>query len=390
MKILHIAASLDTEYGGPTEVVLGLTQALQKKGAEVSVFAPSINTKTAYTKNHNGVTLRFFPTSAFFKLWLFHSSSLTKALRKEISSFDMVHIHDLWHHANFSAYRAAKVMKKHYVVTIHGELEPWCLLQSAFRKKIYSSLIQKRILKEASALHAITENEVKNISNYVDTDNVLYIPNGLDLNNWNKMPEKSSIEKRFPQLKDKKVILFMGRIHPKKGLDILAKSFGVIAGKNQDVCLLVAGTGDVKYINKVRMMFENEGVSDKVVFTGMLTGDEKAAALAAADIFVLPSYSEGFSIAILEAMICGLPVIITHQCNFPEIEKTKAGIIINPNPEQLTEAITTLLNKPQLRKEMGGNGQLLVRTKYTWDSVAEEMMAAYRNILNGNKMYVGV
>lgn len=385
MKILHVAASLDPEYGGPVEVVTGLTQALAKKGVEVSVFAPSGNDKGIYTSNLEGVKVRFFLTDFFSKFWLSHSPSLAKTLMKEASSFDLIHIHEIWHHPSYSAYRAARSARKPFIITIHGELEPWCLRHKAFKKKIYSVLIQRKILKEASALHAITKEEVNNISSFVANKNVLHVPNGLNPEQWKQLPGRALLENLYPQVKGKKVILFLGRIHPKKGLDILARSFGKISREQKDVCLLIVGPNDSEYQNKVEKMIETEGILDKVIFTGMLTGHAKMAALSGADIFVLSSYSEGFSIAILQAMICGLPVIVTHQCNFPEIEEIKAGVVIDPNVDQLTDSLTKLLNKPQLCKEMGENGRRLIIERFTWDKVAAEMINSYENILADSK-----
>lgn len=383
MNVLHVAASLSSEWGGPTRVVTGLTEALAKKGIKVSIFASSEDDKGVCIKNIKGVDVKLFPKNLFSRFWTSYSSSLAKALIKEITKFDLIHIHEIWHHSHFVAYRLAKKFYKPYVVTIHGELEPWCLNYKAFKKKIYSFLIQRKILKEAAALHAVTEAEVKDIHNFVENKKVFLIPNGLNLEEFENLPQREEFERLYPQLKEKKVILFLGRIHPIKGLDILAKAFGTVLKKRDNIQLIIAGPDDDGYKNMVVEMLKVEGALNNVIFTSMLTGNEKLAALSRADIFVLPSSSEGFSISVLEAMACGLPVVITKQCNFPEVEELGAGKVIDTDATQLSDALIELLDNPDLCKEIGNRGKRLVAEKYTWDKVADKMITVYEKILGG-------
>lgn len=383
MKVLHIAASLDTEWGGPTQVITGLTDALAKKGVKVSIFAPMGKNEGACINKLENVDVNRFPKDFLSRFWTSHSSALAKALRKEAFDFDLLHIHEIWHHPHFAAYQAAKLAKKKFIITIHGELEPWGLNHKAFKKKIYSALIQRRILKEASALHAITEDESKKITKFVDNDNIFIIPNGLNVEEFEKLPPREWIEDLYPDLKGKKVILFLGRIHPSKGLDILAKAFKTVLKKKNNIQLVIAGPDNKSYKSQIVEILKSENAIDNTTFTGTLTGNNKLGILNRADIFVLPSYSEGFSISTLEAMACGIPVLITKCCNFPEVEKTGAGKIIDASHIHLSEALIDLLDSPKLSKHMGNRGKRLVREKYTWDNLAEQMISSYEEILGG-------
>jgi glycosyltransferase involved in cell wall biosynthesis len=132
-------------------------------------------------------------------------------------------------------------------------------------------------------------------------------------------------------------------------------------------------------------MFAAEGVIGKTVFTGMLTGWDKLAALARADLFVLPSYSEGFSIAVLEALTCRLSVVITHQCYFPEVAEADAGIVLEPDIAQLVEALDKLLNDYDMRCKMGENGHRLILEKFTWDKIVDQMIRLYEEVLKSQK-----
>ncbi|MCL0066618.1 glycosyltransferase [Thermodesulfovibrionales bacterium] len=381
MKILHIAISLAPEWGGPTKVVAGLTETLAKKGVEVTIFAPIEKGDEEKIIRPKRVNLRLFEQGFFARWWPGYSSGLAKAVAKEMEQFDLVHIHELWSHPHLVASRVARKSGKPYIVTIHGGLEPWAINHKAFKKKIYSALIQRRILQKAVALHAITNEEVKHIQDFGVDNKIVMIPNGINPQEFQTLPARQELEQLYPSLAGKQVVLFLGRLHPIKGLDILARAFGKVVRERNDVYLLAVGQDSNGYQGKIEKILEAEGALGKVIFTGMLTGQKKLAAFSRANVFVLPSYSEGFSMAILEAMICGLPIIITHPCNFPEVAEAEAGIVIDPDPEQLAEALTRLLDNPQLREEMGGNGRRLIKERFTWDKIADQMIQLYQSML---------
>lgn len=381
MRVLHIAPSLSTDWGGPTKVVSELTEALAQKGVQISIFAPQENGKGKTQVHPDGVDLKLFPKGFLSRFWTSFSPALARACQREISNFDLIHIHEIWHHPHFAAYRAAKRTRKPYMVTAHGTLEPWCLNHKAFKKKIYATLIQKGILKKASAIHAFTEEEVKSISDFVDNRNVFVIPNGINLEEFQSLPPREEIEKLYPELNNKKVVLFLGRIHPIKGLDILARAFGKVLRERKDIQLVIAGPDNDRYKGDIEEIFRRENALNNTTFTGMLTGIGKLEALSRADVFVLPSYSEGFSMSILEAMACELPVIITRQCNFPEVAKVGAGEVIEPDAAQLVKVLIKLLSNPQVCKEMGKKGKRLIEEKFTWDKIASQMLEIYERIL---------
>ena len=381
MKILHIVISLIPEWGGPTKVVTELTETLAKKGVDVTIFAPVQKGDEVKIVRPKGVNLRLFEQSFFAQWWPGYSSGLAKALAQEVEQFDIVHIHELWSYPHFVASRAARKAKKPYIVTIHGCLEPWAINHKAFKKKIYSALIQRRILQKAVALHAITNEEVKHIQDFGVDNKIVMIPNGINPQEFQTLPARQELEQLYPSLAGKQVVLFLGRLHPIKGLDILARAFGKVVRERNDVYLLAVGPESNGYQKEIEKILEAEGALGKVVFAGMLTGQEKLAVLSGADICVIPSYSEVRSIIALEAMACGLPIIITRQCHFPEVAGAKAGLVIEPEVNQLAAALEQLLGDSHLRQEMGVNGQRLVMEKFTWDKVADEMIKLYQKVL---------
>jgi glycosyltransferase involved in cell wall biosynthesis len=381
MKILHVAISLSPEWGGPTKVVGELTEALAKKGLEISIFTSVKKGDEAKITRPTGVGMKLFEEGFWARWWSGYSPGLGRAVAQETSKFDLVHIHELWSHPHLAASRAARKSGKPYVVTVHGGLEPWAINHKALKKKVYSVLFQRRILQKAAALHAITLGETKHIRAFGVDNRILMIPNGINPEEFQNLPSRWELTQFYPRLAGKQVVLFLGRLHPIKGLDILARAFGKIARGRGDLCLLVVGPDSEGYQAEVVKILTVEGALDKAIFAGMLTGHEKLAALGGADVFVLSSYSEGFSMAILEAISCGLPVIVTHQCHFPEVAEARAGLVIEPDVEQLAAALENLLNEPELRQEMGSNGRRLLAEKFTWDKVADQIIEMYKEVI---------
>jgi glycosyltransferase involved in cell wall biosynthesis len=187
-----------------------------------------------------------------------------------------------------------------------------------------------------------------------------------------------------PQLAGKRLVLFMSRLHPKKGIDILCRAWGGVRKNFPDTHLVFAGSDFENTKASTESLLRELGAAESATFTGMLSPALKWSALAAAEMFVLPSYSEGFSVALLEAVAMGVPVIATHPCNFPEIAKAGCGMMIDPDAEQLKKALSAMLGSPAADlRAMGRNGRELVESGYTWPQVGRKMAAAYDWILGG-------
>lgn len=386
MKVAQIAVRLEPGqpgWGGAPKVAVALAKALARKKVYISIFGLNSKNETRELAQDNFLKTYALPEdkSQIGKLWPFYSSALTKALAERIPENDLIHIHEIWHYPCYIAYKNAKKTSKPYVVTIHGELEPWCVDHKALKKKIYWSLIQKRILNAASAIQAITKEEAEGIRAFGISAPIVVIPNGIEPMDFQSLPSREELERLYPDLVGKKVLLFLGRIHQKKGLDILAKAFGQIAGNRSDLHLLIVGPDNDDYRNQVEKLLESMEVLDKTTFAGMLTEREKLAALSRADICAIPSYSDVRTIVALEAMACGVPLVITRQCHFPEVAEANAGIVIEPNSDQLADALNRLIDDPKLCKEMGENGRRLVMENFTWDKIADKMIQLYEIVL---------
>lgn len=387
MKILHVIAGLAPQGGGPHKAAPELCRALACKGHKVTIFTTNadgkgiLNVPTDRPVLWKGVAIRYFPVS-WPRRWVF-SLPLARALKKNIRAFDIIHVHSLY---LFHTFITAHYCRQHgvtYLICPHGTLDPFLRRKSRWKKAIYNFFIEKRNLDHAAAIHYTSQEEMS-LAHYdlkIRAPGVV-VPLGLELEEYAALPSRGSFRSQFPEIGDKFLILFLGRINFKKGLDILVRAYEIIARQRKDVHLVIAGPDNEGYGRKVRKWLTEEGVLERVTVTGMILGKTKLAALRDADVFVLPSYTENFGVAVVEAMACGLPVVISNKVNiWNEVTGAEAGVVVNCKPNELAEALLELLDDPEYRKSLGKNGKKLVSAKFTWDKVAERMIKVYENIL---------
>ncbi len=392
MRLLCVTPSYwpAIQYGGPVVSVHGLNRVLAKKGVDVTVYTTNAGLGGKVPVNQevqiDKVRVTYFGFTSFFEFmgstgWQF-SMEMTDAIRRTLKTFDIIHINGLWNYPVAVTAHYCRKYEKPYILSLQGMFYPYTLAKKAWKKWPYYKLITKRDIQNAAAIHCLTEYEKSKSHSIMDISNRLFvIPNGVDLSGFDDLSTGDNLRDRFPMLKNKKVILFLGRINWIKGLDILSQSFGKIARERDDLHMLIVGPDEGGYKKKVIKWLENEGISKHVTFTGMLKGKEKLEAFKGSDIFVLPSYSEGFSMSTLEAMYCRLPVIISDQCHFPEIAQYDAGKVISCDFNQLAQAMEQLIDNEELRKKMGENGRKLIESKFSWDKVAVQMIEAYEDII---------
>ncbi len=381
MNVLHVTPSMSPSWGGPVAVVSQLTHTLSAEGLNCEIATTRGRRVGTDISPIEGTPINSFDTELPSRIWTSYSSALGRFINESVSRFDIVHVHEIWHYAGYAAFRAAKKNDIPFVLTPHGELGEWHLSHKAMKKRMYMRLILDRMLRNADALHAITPAEKSRIAELGYDTPVTVAPNGIHPGQFDKLPSPSILLDRFPALRGKQVVLFLGRLNPTKGLDVLAHSFSRVARKFPHSALLLAGPDEEGGRQFTETILRSEGVLDRTIFTGMLTGKDKLAALSSADIFVLPSYSEGFSIAVLEAMAARLPVVISEGCNFPEVAEHGAGFVVEANEKPVAEEISALLSDPGLRVRTGERGRKLVTERYTWHATASKIADLYRTLV---------
>jgi glycosyltransferase involved in cell wall biosynthesis len=256
--------------------------------------------------------------------------------------------------------------------------EPWALRHKRWKKRLYLALVESRNLRKASCLHALSRPEIGHLRELAPWTPICFVPNGVDLGFFENLPPRSVLEKEHPELKDKFILLFFGRVHLKKGLDMLAEALGRLCPEVGELHLLVAGKDDGAWMPFHRRL-SGLGLGHRVTYLGHVGGEKARQVWAMADAFVLPSYSEGFSMAILEALACSLPCLITTACHFPELAEAKGGIVVEPNEYSVINGLRDLLTRSAAeRLELGRHGRRLVEGRYTWDRQADRFASVYR------------
>jgi glycosyltransferase involved in cell wall biosynthesis len=309
--------------------------------------------------------------------------SLRSRLKRAILESSGVHIHGLWETHAMSSSSVLRGVKRPYIVSAHGMLDPWALRHKRIRKAVYAALIEIRGMRGAACLRALTEDEVGDYRRLGLTNPIAIVPNGID-------PPLETTPGLFwhenPALMGKRIILFLGRLHHKKGLDILLQAWARIVRKSDDVHLVIAGPDSDNTLLALLQLAADLKLGNHVTFAGMLSGQRKWSTIAAADLFVLPSYSEGFSMAILEALSIGVPVLVSAACHFPEIESYECGWVIQPALDPLESALDDFLHtSPEVMIQMGQRGRELTRERFHWSVVGQQMAEVYDWLQGGPK-----
>ena len=381
-KVIFAVGELYTEASGVGRIVCDLANALGELGAPITTYTAACNGRRAADHMMRPPS-RCVARPGISLGRLAYSPRLRRLLAEVIPQVDVVHNHCLWTLPNHYASAAARRSGKPVVFTAMGFLEPWALARSRWKKRLVGAWFQNRDLRRAACVHVNSRAEIRGIRAYGLRNPVAVIPNGVNLRHFAALPDRSAFDQTCPAAVSKRICLFLSRLHQKKGLDHLVRAWGRVTREYGDWHLVLAGPDD-GYETEMRRLVRELRLDTSVTFTGPLFGTEKLEAMAAAEAFVLPSFSEGFSMAVLEAMACGLPVLITPGCNFPEVQHNRAGIEVLPTVDDTERGLRELLSMS--RSELAGMGQnarTLIESAYTWESVAQKMLDLYRWLAGG-------
>jgi glycosyltransferase involved in cell wall biosynthesis len=391
MRILHVIANLAPRYGGPYKVCNEMAAAMASRGHQVKILTTNqdgpgeLNVPLDIAIDRNGVQLRFFPIQTP-RFWGF-SRPLGKALHQTIPQMDIVHIHSMYLYHDMMAAQYCRQFRIPYLIRPHGTLDPYIYKRRRFRKWLMEWLFQNKAIRGASAIHFTSEEEKILASPHTFNSPGIVVPLGIHTEQYQATPPGTLLSTRYPETKDKKIILFFGRVNFKKGLDILAKAFALVAHKRPDVHLVIAGPDNEGYGTQVKEWLREAGILEKTTFTGLLEGTDKLRVLKESALFVLPSYSENFGISVIEAMSAGVPVIISDKVNiWREIEEAGAGLVGPCDSSRFAEMILKLLQNPPLALQMSEKAKDLVKERFEWDRVAVMLERAYESILGINSL----
>ena len=351
MKILQVTNFFKPswEAGGPPRVVYEISKKLVERGHEVTVyttdgFKQRLNVEKNKPVDVDGIRTYYFRNLSNYlarNLLLPTPYYLPLVARKEIKKFDIIHIHEYRTLLGVVVHHYAKKYNVPYILQAHGTLPRIMAKQKL--KKLYDNLWGNKILRDAAKLIALTEIEIEQYKKMgVDEDKIEVVPNGINLAEYENLPEKGKFRRKYGIKDDEKIILYLGRIHKIKGLDILVDAFAELIKEINNVRLVIVGPDD-GFLSRLEKQIEGIGVSDKVLLTGPLYREEKLEAYVDADVFVLPSRYESFGKVVLEAFACGVPAIVTDRCAITKFVDGKAGYVVEYDREQLKNRIVKVL-----------------------------------------------
>jgi len=266
-------------------------------------------------------------------------------------------------------------------------MHPW--RYNSLKKKCYLSVLGNRILKKAAGIQVSSEMEARGCREAGLTIPITIIPNGIDRQEFETLPEKSEAEKYWPNLKDRFVLLFLSRISPEKGLDQCLSALREVLDRKKlrEILFVIAGPDHKEHLKKVKQQVQDLSLDSYVFFPGMIRAEAKLALYRRADTFVLPSYSENFGIVVTEALACETPVITTTGTPWKELQDIDAGRWVQPDKTELAEALSDMMDlSPQQRGMMGRRGREHVLQNYTWDATARKLQTVCQCILNGDNI----
>lgn len=379
MKILHVATDIQIASGGVAAAACGMAEAVAARGNDVTIAC--LNRGGTPLQPHGVAVQSFAPDR---NSSLLPSVKLREYLQNNVAQYAVVHIHGLWQHPSHYAAAAARQFRVPYILAPHGMLDAGSLAMGRrWAKSVAWFLWDSALVSGASAIHCLNEAEIRCSPALSDTRNAV-IGNGVAGAALDNPPVRGLWRREMEGTlgdRDRPIALFLSRIHPKKGLERLLPHWPKLLKRHPRLLLVIAGTGDPDHVARVERAVAQYGLTNAVLFVGQLSGAAKSRALADADVFILPSYQEGFSMAISEAMAAGLPVVITRECNFDEVEEVGAGAVIgHGDMAAFASAVAGMLENPAARTITGGNGKRLVRERFSWEAAAEKLEQLYQAV----------
>jgi glycosyltransferase involved in cell wall biosynthesis len=382
VKIVHVIASIDPKFGGPQAVAQRIAAAQSALGHDVHVV--SYGSADAQKKlfemgrgipNFSDIKWHILPEPDLFEKLACPGGR--KLLRTVAQSASFLHLHGVWDPILLYAANTAKAFQVPYCLCTSGMLDSWSMQQKSWKKQIAFLLGYRRMLNQAKFLHALNVDEVLLMQPLGLRAPAVIIPNGIFPKEFDALPDKGRFRRQIGLPEGRRYVLFLSRLHIKKGLDILARAFQLVSYSHPDVDLVVAGPPDGAE-EEFAQLVKEFGLESRVHVVGPIYGETKIAALVDAACFCLPSRQEGFSIAITEALACATPVVITDACHFPEVGASEAGFIVSTDPAAVALGLIAMLDNPVMGKSMGVNGRRLVMENFTWPAIAELTIQNYR------------
>ncbi len=381
--VVHVISSVDPRAGGTTSQLVSLVKAQVELGMTVTVistYSQDFDPSAAEAMQNAGAYIELVGPCTAVMAW---HPKISRVLRDTVVNGNLLHIHGLWEEIQHRAAVIARENNIPYLFSLHGTLEPWSMQQSRLKKQIYMAVRMKKNLAEASALHYSDGLEQELTQDWRLNTPAIVQSYAIDLSPFDRLPSGDMFRRAFPALGDAPYALFLGRLHPRKGLDILIQAFA--AGAPADTKLVLAGpSGQDGYPEELKKLAEEYKIADRVIFPGMVEGNIRSAAYADARVFVMPSHSDNFGTAAIESLACGTPVIISDHVGMSrQIALNSVGDVVAVSLSPLADAIGKWMNDPEKCKTVGLAGREWVFRNFDAKACALAWSQHYEDIMTG-------
>jgi len=384
LSVLHLTSAVGTSSFGLGAVVLELSRAQQRCGTNVTIWTNDDPIEEAAVRRHLGMpqtSLVTYPILGPRRLsW---SPRMERgAIVDEAADVDVLHHHAVWVACMRASWFWHRRFRRPLVVAAHGALDPWALRRSRWKKWLASKAYAQRLFGVAACLHALGENELSAYRDFGLKNPVAVIPNGVSEEWLESRGEASAFRSQLGIPSDKRIMLYLSRVTPKKGLPLLFKAIAALRKQMTGWLLLIVGPDEFGHIRELEELASALGIEPYLRFLGPVYGDRRRDAFAAADVFVLPTYSEGNPIAVLEALGAGLPVLTTRGASCAYLVEDGCGWWTDIGSESIAEALDDVLRSSKDRlASMGARGREVVKKGLTWRAQAEKTVLLYRWLL---------
>jgi len=377
MKILHVIPRFNPTLGGGVDVVYNVAKGLQKRGHQVTIITTKYLFDNNYADSIRSYGVEVIPFDYIFNYALFiPSPKMDSWLQKNIHTFDIIHLNGTRSYQNNLISKYARKKNIPYILQSHGSFER--IIERKILKKLYDSIWGDNIILFCSGFIALSEFEASIFKGYgINHNKIAIIPNGVDLSLFEKLPEKNYFRKKFSIPENIKLVLYLGRLHKSKGLDLLIDSHKKLIQKNPNCELLLVGP-DGGYKKILERKIAKYKLNDKIKFTGLISDNDKYGAFVDSDVFVTPRFF-GFPITFAEACTCQLPIVTTNDGDYLDWINN-VGTITDFNSDAFSNAIEKILADKRLKDRLGFQGKNLIVNSFNWKIISEDLEKVYKKL----------
>ena len=388
MRILHYIQSVDFRNGGPPRAVVDQVATMKARGHEAALATTVIRD---VPPEWTDVDAKGFPEviglgpvgGPLARL----DATSSSTIRQAVGRFDVVHLHGVWEPSNLQVAAACRDAKTPHVISLRGMLDDWSMEQSRWRKRLYMLAGGRKMLERASAVHCTADAELAQSRKWFPRGRGAVVPNLMDMSPYASVPDPEVARNRWPELRAcDSSVLFLSRIQHKKGMEHLVDAMSILASRDDAPHLMIAGTGDSEYEERIRKQADDLGLGSRISWVGHVGGDLKNSLFAACDVFALPTSQENFGFVFFESLACGTPVVTTDLVDTrDEIERSGGGVIVSQDAEAFADAIASFRDGRRDAASMGTSGREWTLKNLSTEEVSSRFERLYESCIGESR-----